>query len=291
MNRGWTFERSAARFHVRIEAKALGGGVDVTRVDGTLNRGARTARHIAADSDDRFGIVVTNRSGKSFTVQSGRESEHAEGGAGLLSMAEPGLVGLEAPSGQWVRILLPADALRARAPGVEDLVSRRLDVEATAALRMLAAYAVFALDNEALCDEAVAELAAGHCIDLAALALGARGDEAELARGRGLKAVSLNRVLNRIRKSFTDPGLSAESVARDLSVSPRYVHRLLHETGKSFSERVLDLRLEAALAALARDQTQRVGDIAYGVGFSDLSYFNRCFRRRYGMTPSTARGG
>ena len=29
--------------------------------------------------------------------------------------------------------------------------------------------------------------------------------------------------------------------------------------------------------------------IAYDVGFGDLSYFNRVFRRRYGATPSDIR--
>jgi AraC-like DNA-binding protein len=33
-----------------------------------------------------------------------------------------------------------------------------------------------------------------------------------------------------------------------------------------------------------------IATIAYDVGFGDLSYFNRCFRRRYGMTPREVRG-
>jgi AraC-like DNA-binding protein len=32
-----------------------------------------------------------------------------------------------------------------------------------------------------------------------------------------------------------------------------------------------------------------VSAIAYEVGFSDLSYFNRCFRRRYNATPTDVR--
>ena len=34
-----------------------------------------------------------------------------------------------------------------------------------------------------------------------------------------------------------------------------------------------------------------VGAIAYDVGFGDLSYFNRCFKRRYGATPREIRNG
>jgi AraC-like DNA-binding protein len=32
-----------------------------------------------------------------------------------------------------------------------------------------------------------------------------------------------------------------------------------------------------------------ISAIAYDAGFGDVSYFNRTFRRRYGMTPSEVR--
>jgi len=32
-----------------------------------------------------------------------------------------------------------------------------------------------------------------------------------------------------------------------------------------------------------------VGSIAYDAGFGDLSYFNRSFKRRFGMTPRDVR--
>jgi AraC-like DNA-binding protein len=33
-----------------------------------------------------------------------------------------------------------------------------------------------------------------------------------------------------------------------------------------------------------------VSDIAYACGFSEVSYFNRCFRRRFGASPTQMRG-
>jgi AraC-like DNA-binding protein len=34
---------------------------------------------------------------------------------------------------------------------------------------------------------------------------------------------------------------------------------------------------------------QTIAALAYEAGFGDLSYFNRAFRRRFGMTPGEAR--
>ncbi|BBB97383.1 AraC-like DNA-binding protein [Bradyrhizobium elkanii] len=38
-----------------------------------------------------------------------------------------------------------------------------------------------------------------------------------------------------------------------------------------------------------RHSGSTIGTIAFEVGFGDLSYFNRTFRRHYGVTPSDIR--
>jgi AraC-like DNA-binding protein len=65
---------------------------------------------------------------------------------------------------------------------------------------------------------------------------------------------------------------------------------LLHEAGASFTVRLTELRLRKAAERLAHPGDGRISDIAFDCGFNDLSYFNRCFRRRFGLTPSAARG-
>jgi AraC-like DNA-binding protein len=71
----------------------------------------------------------------------------------------------------------------------------------------------------------------------------------------------------------------------------RYVHHLLETTGRTFSEHQLDRRL-ARVEQILRDPRhaqRRIADIAFEVGFRDLSYFNRVFRRKYGATPTDIR--
>lgn len=73
--------------------------------------------------------------------------------------------------------------------------------------------------------------------------------------------------------------------------SPRHLHRLFENEGVTFSEFVIKERLTRAHRMLVdpRFVAQPISMVALTVGFGDLSYFNRCFRRQYGMTPSDAR--
>jgi AraC-like DNA-binding protein len=50
------------------------------------------------------------------------------------------------------------------------------------------------------------------------------------------------------------------------------------------------LRLRKAADLLAHAGERRISDIAFDCGFNDLSYFNRCFRRRFGAPPTQFRG-
>lgn len=59
-------------------------------------------------------------------------------------------------------------------------------------------------------------------------------------------------------------------------------------TGQTFSEFVNTHRLERAVELL-RSSDDTISDIAFAVGFQNVTYFNRLFRARYGLTPRAAR--
>ncbi|MGY2933497.1 AraC-like DNA-binding protein [Bradyrhizobium sp. GM6.1] len=54
---------------------------------------------------------------------------------------------------------------------------------------------------------------------------------------------------------------------------------------------MLEQRLLQARKLLSdpRARTRKISDIAHSSGFSDLSYFNRAFRKRFAATPSELR--
>jgi AraC-like DNA-binding protein len=98
-------------------------------------------------------------------------------------------------------------------------------------------------------------------------------------------------ILHEIEKRSSDPGLSAITVANQLGITARYVHLLLEETGTSFSHHVLDRRLKKAAALLGDPQwrDRLIIEIAAEAGFTDISHFNRAFRRKFQVTPSVIR--
>jgi AraC-like DNA-binding protein len=66
---------------------------------------------------------------------------------------------------------------------------------------------------------------------------------------------------------------------------------LFESEGLSFTEFVRDERLNRAhrMLASARCAGRKIADIAFTCGFGDISYFNRAFRARFGITPSDVR--
>lgn len=60
-------------------------------------------------------------------------------------------------------------------------------------------------------------------------------------------------------------------------------------TGQTPNEFILSLRLKQATEKLKNDPTALIADIAFDYGFSNASYFIRCFKNEYGITPAAYR--
>jgi AraC-like DNA-binding protein len=71
-------------------------------------------------------------------------------------------------------------------------------------------------------------------------------------------------------------------------VTPRAIQKAFGAEGRTFSEYVLERRLERAWLRLmsADENGLSISSVAFEVGFGDLSYFNRSFRKRFGRSPS-----
>jgi AraC-like DNA-binding protein len=69
------------------------------------------------------------------------------------------------------------------------------------------------------------------------------------------------------------------------------VQILFASEGTTFVQFVLALRLAEVRRTFAdpRSADRSITEIAFDAGFGDISYFNRRFRRQFGVTPSQVR--
>lgn len=95
--------------------------------------------------------------------------------------------------------------------------------------------------------------------------------------------------LRKIDTQFADKTLSLQKIAKSKCISAAYLGKLFKEqTGEYFNDYLLKKRLEMALELLCDDRLN-IGTIAADVGFSSQSYFNKMFRRNYGIAPAEYR--
>ena len=161
----------------------------------------------------------------------------------------------------------------------------------TEALQLLVTYARGIAESVPLATPELQRLAVSHMHDLmAAIVAATRGGQA-IAEGRGIAAARLRATMIDIRAHLGDGDLSVAEVAQRQRMTPRYVHKLFENEGFTFSSFVRDQRLACAHRMLSNPRLgdRTIGSIAFDVGFGDLSYFNRTFRRRYGATPGEVR--
>ena len=80
--------------------------------------------------------------------------------------------------------------------------------------------------------------------------------------------------------------VTLESLARAYNYSPSYLSSLIkNRYGRTFKDYVTEIRLDQA-ARLIQDTDYSMAKIGEIVGYSDKSYFLRCFKQEYGMTPT-----
>ena len=89
-----------------------------------------------------------------------------------------------------------------------------------------------------------------------------------------------------VEKHMSDSDFSVEALENEMMMSKMQLYRKLKAlTDQSPSEFVRTLRLKRA-ASLISQRSGNISEIAYEVGFNNLSYFAKCFKDHYGVPPS-----
>jgi len=84
--------------------------------------------------------------------------------------------------------------------------------------------------------------------------------------------------------------LDLDSVVERTGVNRSKINEILKaELGFTFSAYLNKLRLTEAARLLAENSSAAVAEIAYSVGYANVSYFNKLFKQEYGSTPKAFR--
>ncbi|WP_178133564.1 AraC family transcriptional regulator [Vineibacter terrae] len=239
------------------------------------------------DSDDVFMTIGLTSACEAR--QLGRALDLKPGEASVMTASEPAC--LKVPSyGQYINVRAPRRILSSSVADLDAAYCRSIPAH-NPALRLMIRYIGLIEKTEGFAAPDLRQQVVTHIHDLMTLAIGATRDAAEIARSRGGEAARLRAIKQDIANRLDQPDLSVATIAAQHRVKARWVQRQFEREGTTFTEYVLTQRLERA-HRLMTDPGHvglKISAIALDAGFGDLSYFNRAFRRRYGVTPSELR--
>ncbi|GAA6210227.1 helix-turn-helix domain-containing protein [Cognatishimia sp. WU-CL00825] len=277
--------KAGTAFHGRIALTRL-SRLNLSVINASQQTVSRDRSLIARNADPFFMVSVPI--GLSCKLsQQGREALLSPGDFAIYSTTEP--YQLDCPEGvNQLVFQLPYDDLLARLPNAEALTARRVDGQnplnrmAYAHLRQYAAV----LEGQTT---QVQHLLQDTVLDLIAASLATiHPAQHELSRPQ---AMSLMRAKQFIRTNLGDYDLDPTRVATATGVSRRSLRRLFAESGTSLSTYIRDARLDRAAEDLRSPLCVNlsISEIAVKWGMDNFPHFTRCFKARFGVTPTAFR--
>jgi AraC-like DNA-binding protein len=220
--------------------------------------------------------------------QCGRSVDLAPGDMTLVTSSEPGRLTQLTEGDRW-SIRIPHRQVADVCRNVEDKITQ--PIRNSELVNLLLHQVEIARRFGPKLDAATNHMTAQYILDLVVLSLGVVGDAADIARNRGLAAARLDAIKAEILRCLGRADLGLAHIAADHGMSTRYVQHLFELRGESFTAFVLEQRLLSAYRSLREptSKLRKISDIATAAGFSDISYFNRAFRARFGATPTDIR--
>jgi AraC-like DNA-binding protein len=185
-------------------------------------------------------------------------------------------------------LMLPKPRIVERVPDFERLIESPLDISSEP-FRLLQSFLNLPSAGVELNVPELARVNADYVVDLIVMSLSGRADDVEALQRRTLPETRYRVILGEIERGLGDPKLSGKTIAARIGITERYLQQLMEMHGETFSHFVLRQRLDKAAALLVSKRNLRISEIAFLCGFSDLSYFNRSFKKRFAENPRAYR--
>lgn len=248
----------------------------------------RTPAQAAGGNDDL--ALFINTGGRFSTAQRGAKAvSFTAGHAYLMPLDCPGRSDL---SRRGIDVVIPRSELEPFLQNANGVI--RKVVPDSPALQLLSQYASSLANAPQALPPGLADLAASHLRDLTVMALGANGDGRAMAIHGGVRAARLEAIKADVTANLDNPALlRVENLTKRHGISPRYLRALFADDHTSFTDYVLEQRLQRCYRQLQSPSLIHcaISRLALDNGFTDLSWFNRTFKRRFGATPSDIRAG
>jgi AraC-like DNA-binding protein len=218
---------------------------------------------------------------------------------GRTGFARPGeylllseLAFYELSSDKNARLLMmriPAAELRGRLVSIEDHVSRRFkpNEQMTRLLvGMIRSIAELFINSPPPNPQALAT----EIISFVALTIGSE-DRGAATDVRNARYHLRRRIVDFIESHLSDQSLSPKKIAASSRISLSYLYSLFNDNETTVSQFVQTKRLQRAYEILVADPKRHrtVSEVAYEVGFKNVSHFSRCFSRHFKVAPRDVR--
>lgn len=102
------------------------------------------------------------------------------------------------------------------------------------------------------------------------------------------KNTSIEKIMNYLQEHYSED-ITLNTVAESVFLNPVYISRLIKEqTGRNYTDLIMEMRIEQAVNFL-ENTDMFVYEIAEKVGYNNLKYFYKVFRKVKGKSPSDYR--
>jgi AraC-like DNA-binding protein len=276
---------SAAPRNAPIRQTAIGRlGIDVISGGPRMICGSGRAESIR----DASYLLVIPRSGYVTFSQGGRIGTAGAGEYVLLSEMAFYELSSQARSDLLI-VRIPATELRGRMVSVEDHVSRRFKANehmTRLLVDLIRSVAELFLDRAPPNPQALAT----EIISFVALTIGAE-DRGAATDVRNARYQLRRRIVDFIEKNLSDQDLSPKKIAASSRISLSYLYSLFNDDETTVGQFVQVKRLQRAYEILVADPRghRTVAEVAYEVGFKNVSHFSRSFSRHFSIAPRDAR--
>lgn len=253
----------------------------------------RKLSHLRADYADRFLMYIPNGSQVTISQNSQERIFEADkiGFVNTKYAYRGRLTPADGETFESYHVIVPGALLRSRFPNADLLAGVAVTVDPSL-LSLMNSFIQSVCERSEIVSDLAYRGLERVLMELVSSASDCALERASMnARQTSEMNVALTRVTSHILRNLTDPSLSISGIAKDLNMSVRHIHNLFEDTdwtAKSWIKhrRLLECRKAVHAPELA---SKTLTEIAYTWGFSDFSHFSRCYKDKFGISPSEDR--